>query len=86
MNSIFPLSEIRAHKHSPSQPRHDTLRILPDDQLSHLVQTDIAIFRQNRPYDLNADKCTYTRRPTPKDIGMKKNSTGIGRVWNTFWL
>ena len=26
------------------------------------------------------------RRPRPKVIGMKKNSTGIGRVWNTVWL
>lgn len=29
---------------------------------------------------------THSKRPSPKVTGMKKNSTGIGRVWNTFWL
>lgn len=29
---------------------------------------------------------THNNRAIPKVIGMKMNSTGTKRVWNTFWL
>ena len=32
------------------------------------------------------DRNTYTRSARAKDVGIKKNFTGMSLVWKTWWL
>ena len=72
-----------SYRRLPRDPRQQTLRVLSDHQLAHLVQ---AVVVSQLSDALTQRVNTYTRRPSAKVSGMKKNSTGTGRVWNTPWL
>ena len=78
---LFTLITANIYLNLPCHAIKKTTRVYPNKIFPQFVKAGV---EKSLGTSGLAKKRAYNRRPKPKVMGMKKYSTGMGRVWNTF--